>query len=335
MTTPYAPPTTPPPAPPPPPPPVGQAAARAGRLVAGLVLVVAGVVWTLVAWSSPFDRSPDVATTTHPGVGRVVLDLRANGEVHVDTHDRDEIVVTERVVTRLREVDVTQRVIDGTELRIASSACGWRLFGFFDRCSASFELTVPASTVVVGSVRHGDVMLAGPMGAVDLRTGHGRTEAVGIAGDVRLRSGHGDAFARDVAGDVVLDTGHGSVDVTAVEGNVTLESGHGDVRVERIGGTLDVDTGHGLIEVVDVGGDTIAVRSGHGDVFLAPHSSPATIAVRTGHGGLHVLLPPDAPPYAVTTSGRDTSVTVATDPGAPHTLDARTGHGPVTIANDR
>jgi hypothetical protein len=228
-----------------PPPSVGEAAARAARLVLGLLLIGAGLALALWLWR---DGTVQVeqTTLTHPAVDRVVLDLRANGDVEVAVHDADQIRVERRIEQTFREVEVTEEIV-GDELRLSSSRCQRWISFPADRCFASFVLTVPASTSVVGEVGHGALVVAGLHGPVDLRTGHGSIEVADTAGEMNLRTGHGRIDAVDTDGALRLQSGHGRIAVTRARGDVTVETGHGAVSARDVSGSFVATTGNGSV----------------------------------------------------------------------------------------
>lgn len=339
MSTLHPPPTAPPPAgprpPATPPPSLGDASRRALLLVTGLLLIGAGVAAALWSWNVAAVRV-EVTTTPHPAVERVVLDLRTSGKVEVVAHELDGIVVEQRTLTTLWRPTVEQQVV-GDELRLRSSRCGPVVNLGLARCSASFVVRVPASTTVVGELRHGEVTLAGLQGDASLSTGHGQLVARDVAGDLALSTGHGRVEVARATGRVAITTGHGEVSLTDLAQGGEVTTGHGRVEVAGVEGPLAVRTSHGTIDASGVGGETVTLTTGHGTIDLATVGAPSSVTLQTSHGDISVVLPADAPPYAITTndSGRTTEVAVATDPGADHRLSAVTGHGSIRVHGAR
>lgn len=313
------------------PPSVGTAARRAVPLVVGFALVAAGMVAGLTLWTDSLAQVEETRTT-HPAVDRLVLDLGANGPVEVAVHDADEIVVEQTTRTWFRDVDVTQSV-DGDQLRIATARCnlGWIRFG--DQCTASFVVTVPASTSVVAEASHGEIVLAGVEGRAQLRTGHGEIEVTDVGGRLDLRTGHGNVAVSGAGDDVVVHTGHGEVVLTDVQGGARVTTGHGNVTTAGIAGPLEATTDHGGVEASATRGSTVTLHSGHGRIAFTPAVAPRTAVLETSHGDIVVRVPPDTPPFAVnaSASGRAVDVGIATDPDAGRSLDLRTGHGTVSV----
>jgi DUF4097 and DUF4098 domain-containing protein YvlB len=240
---------------------------------------------------------PEVTTTTFPPVERVVLDLKALGGVTVTTHASDEIGVEQWTESTMRDVAV-EMTVAGDELTITSTRCRGVTLSLVNRCSASFVLAVPASTVVYGEIAHGDIRLDGLASEVHLTTGHGDVRAIGTSGSVTLATGHGSAYVSGVDGD------------------------------------LTVTTGHGTIEVTDTRSEVVALTSGHGGIDFSPATAPVEAVLTTSHGPVHVALPLEAPPVAVSTdaSGHQVDLDIATDPNADHRLDVTTGRGRIEIS---
>lgn len=299
-------------------------------LVVGFVLIAAGVVAGLALWTEVL-ATVEETRTTHPAVDRLVLDLEENGTVDVVTHDADEIVVEQHTRTWFRDVEVTQAVA-GDELRISTARCDRGWIQFNSQCSASFLVTVPASTSVTADVRHGELRLAGIRQA-QLRTGHGEIDVTDVTGRLDLRTGHGNLAVSGAGDDVVVHTDHGEVALADVQGGATATTGHGNVTVARVGGPVEATTDHGVVEAVDTRASTVTLLSGHGDVSFAPVTSPSSAVLDTDHGDVSVALPRDAPPYAVSAdaSGREVDIEVATDPDAQDSLELRTGHGRIGV----
>jgi hypothetical protein len=269
---------------------------RALVAVLGLLLIGGTGAVGLLVWQQAALR-PEVTTTTFPPVERVVLDLRALGGVTVTTHAADEIGVEQRTESAMRNIAV-EMTVAGDELTITSTRCRGLTLSLVNRCSASFVLAVPASTVVNGELAHGDIRLDGLASEVHLSTGHGNVRAIGTSG------------------------------------SVTLATGHGSVYVSEADGDLTATTGHGTVEVTDTNSEAVTLTSGHGGIVFSPATTPVEAVLTTSHGPVHVALPREAPPVAVSTdaSGHQVDLDIATDPDARHRLDVTTGRGPIGIS---
>lgn len=316
------------------PPGLGEAIGRALRTLA--IVVVAGAIGVggLTVWTLLVSTSAD-RTTSHPAVGRVALDLGANGGVEVRVHDGDEILVEERIRTSLGDLE-PEIGVDGDELAISTPRCGvwtdWLNPLPMSRCYASFVLTVPAGTEVVGAVRHGAITVQGPTGPVAMETGHGAIDVTGVPAEVALRTGHGRVALNDVDGDAIVDTDHGRIQVTGGAGTLEATTGHGRVAVTDRAGPLALQTDHGRVEVARVDAQTISLRTGHGRVEVDTTTSPSLLQARTDHGRMTITVPDDGSPYAVATdTSGSTNVEVPTDPSAERRLELSTGHGDIDV----
>ncbi|WP_052665216.1 DUF4097 family beta strand repeat-containing protein [Nitriliruptor alkaliphilus] len=309
---------------------VGAASRRLASMLLGSTLIVAGLLLAGFLWSDTLVHV-DESTTTHDAVPRVVLDLTADGNVEVRVHDADEIVVEQRIERTIGGVDASQEVVDDA-LELRSQRCGW-VSGPLIRCSVSFVVTVPSTTSVVGELRHGSIALIGLEGDADLRTGHGNIDATDVGGPLTLRSRHGGVAVAGAQDALLVETSHGSVTVTDVVGPTDVSSRHGSLVIDGAAGHLTAGTQHGSIEATRTTGDVIALSSRHGSIHLRPTVAPTTAEVSTSHGDITVVLPADAPPYAITTNGGDRAadLAVATDPGADRRLDLRTRQGRIEV----
>lgn len=315
---------------PPPPRPVGRAIGRALVVTAGFLLILAGIVLALLLWRSEAHEVTETSTT-HTGVDRIELDLRAVGTVDLITHDSDEVVVQRRVATTSRGTEVDE-VVEGGVLTVSSTRCPNDWFVLFDRCSASFRIRAPEGTEIAGASAHGNVTLDGPTGAVDLRTSHGSVDARGSVGPVNLETRHGNVSVTDLEGALTLDTRHGSVEVVDSVGTIRVASGHGRITVRGGEGDLHLDTSHGSIEVTGTDVGVAELETKFGGVEFHPGSAPTSVSIATSHGDVDARLPDDAPPYAVTTSASgNTRVDIATDPASDHHLDIETRFGSIDV----
>lgn len=310
---------------------VGEASRRVTAVVLGLLLIVAGLALAGFLWSEALVRVEE-STTTHAAVERVVLDLGADGNVEVRVHDADEVVVHQRVERTITGGDASQQVV-GDALELRSQRCGSWVSVPLIRCSASFVVTVPATTEVVGELRHGWITLVGLGGGADVWTRHGSIEATDVAGPLNLRTDHGSVDVTGASDALHVVTGHGAVRISDVAGTTEVSSGHGRVVVDGAAGDLAAETDHGGIEVTGTTGEAITLVTGHGSIDLRPAVPPTSAELTTSHGDVTVALPPDAPPYDISAVGarRAADIDVATDPTADRRLELRTGHGRIDV----
>ncbi|MET0419163.1 MAG: DUF4097 family beta strand repeat-containing protein [Actinoplanes sp.] len=175
--------------------------------------------------------------------------------------------------------------IKGNEL-VLDTDCG-------DRCSVSYEVTVPEGVALQGESGSGDVELS-KVGAVELRLG---------SGDVRIAG---------ASGAVGVETGSGDIEVSEVSGAVRLRAGSGDVNARRLGGTADAEAGSGNV-IVEL-------------------DKPASARVHASSGDVTLLVPAGSYRVRSSTGSGDATITVADDPAASLVLDGSAGSGDVTIS---
>ncbi|MET8084783.1 DUF4097 family beta strand repeat-containing protein [Micromonospora sp. NPDC005237] len=162
-----------------------------------------------------------------------------------------------------------------------------------DRCSVSYEVTVPGGVTVQGESGSGDVELT-RVGAVKLRLG---------SGDVRIS---------DVAGAIDVETGSGNIELSEARSAVRLRAGSGDITARRVGGTTDAEAGSGNVVVELETAASARLHASSGDVSLVVPAGSYRVRSNTGSG--------------------DARITVTDDPAASLVLDGSAGSGDVSIS---
>lgn len=148
-------------------------------------------------------------------------------------------------------------------------------------------------------------------------------------------TGGGSASVRitDVGGRVDLDTSSGSVSVTGAEGSVRVRTSHGRVSVFDSDADVHVRTSNGAIDLDGVTAGTVDAVTSNGRIRLGFSNAPDRITATSSNGRVSILLPADAPPYAVsaTTSAGSSDTDIRTDPEADRTISATTSNGRISI----
>ncbi|MEV7326577.1 DUF4097 family beta strand repeat-containing protein [Micromonospora sp. NPDC093244] len=175
--------------------------------------------------------------------------------------------------------------IKGSEL-VLDSDCG-------NRCTVSYEVTVPEGVTVQGESGSGDVDLS-KIGKVDLRLGSGDVRIVGATGPVGV------------------ETGSGNIEVSEASAAVRLRAGSGDITARRLGGATDAEAGSGNVTV--------------------ELDTPAAARAHASSGDVTLLVPQGSYRVRSSTGSGDARVTVADDPAASLVLDGSAGSGNVTIS---
>ena len=145
--------------------------------------------------------------------------------------------------------------------------------------------------------------------------------------------GSGRIRVTGVGGPVDLDLGDGSASVSGARGRVAIHTRSGRIEVYDSDTDLDLSTGNGSITVDGVAAASVSARTNNGSVRLSFSTPPTSVDARTGTGHLDVLLPADAPAYALTTDNAIGSVDAAirTDPVSEHRMSLATTVGRISV----
>jgi DUF4097 and DUF4098 domain-containing protein YvlB len=233
-----------------------------------IVVVVGGSLWGTVGGRSETQRS------TVDAPGRIRVDSQS-GDVDITRSDGNQVSIERRLEWSTSRPEITERR-DGDTLVLASRCGGFSIL-FFNRCTVSYTIRVPASVEVDVETGSGDVGVRDTTGAVTVDTGSGNVSVRGATGRLDVRTGSGDVSASGLGGDAVLRTGSGSVTATwaAVPRSVDARTGSGDVTLTVPPGQYDV-------------------RGADGDADISVDSTagaPNTIEVDTGSGDIRVKHP--------------------------------------------
>ncbi|MEU5905255.1 DUF4097 family beta strand repeat-containing protein [Micromonospora sp. NPDC047467] len=208
-----------------------------------------------------------------------------SGDVVVRGTGPDTEVRIKRVVRYQGGEPKTRYEIKGSEL-VLDSDCG-------NRCSVSYDVTVPPGVTVQGEGGSGNAELS-RVGAVKLRLG---------SGDVRIAN---------ASGAIDVETGSGNIEVNEASAAVRLRAGSGDVNARRVNGATDAEAGSGNV--------TIEL------------DTPASARVHTSSGNATLLVPAGSYRVRSSTGSGEAVVSVANDPTASLVLDGSAGSGNVTIS---
>lgn len=132
---------------------------------------------------------------------------------------------------------------------------------------------------------------------------------------------------------------------------VSGSTANGAVTAESLDEPISVTTSNGAINVVDLSGPAV-LRTSNGDLFALGMASqqvdastsngrvqlefaaaPGSVKATSSNGEIVVILPEDAPDYAVSTSTSNGTVVteVRTDPAATASIDVETSNGDITV----
>lgn len=128
-------------------------------------------------------------------------------------------------------------------------------------------------------------------------------------------------------------TSNGSLGLDGIEAPVDVATSNGAITIQDVTSSVVARTSNGSITGTGLRSDTVDLVTSNGRVDLTFSASPTSVAVRSSNGALTVLLPSDAPPYAVETSTSNGSVMteIRTDPSATESISLQTSNGDITL----
>lgn len=162
--------------------------------------------------------------------------------------------------------------------------------GLTQNISISYDLTVPAETMLRSASGSGDESIEGIQGPVNASSGSGNLTLSNIGSGVKAHAGSGDITLSSIHGSVQADTGSGSIRATGIAGGFTGRSGSGGVRLEQTAaGDIRIGSGSGSIQIKGADG---AVRAHTGSGNITAQGKPnGDWNLRTGSGSLEVSFP--------------------------------------------
>ena len=163
-----------------------------------------------------------------------------------------------------------------------------------------FVISMPAHMAVVAESPHGQILVEGAVGPVDLTSMLGDLTVTGGAGPTRIRSMTGRIEIRRTGGRTTIEGASGQVLAGESSGELRIETTWGDVLLEELEiADLDVTTLNGDIELqgpLTPGGRyDLSTHGGNVELSLAG-TVDAQFAVRALRGSFETGLPIDPPP---------------------------------------
>ena len=134
--------------------------------------------------------------------------------------------------------------------------------------SISYEVIVPATSVLRS------------------RTGSGSQRIEGVGGGVDASSGSGSIVVRHAGGRVKASAGSGGITADAIGGAFDASTGSGSIAGTGIGGAMRVHTSSGGIEVTQTAAGDVDASSSSGTVRV--RGVNGGVRASTSSGGLHV-----------------------------------------------
>jgi hypothetical protein len=260
-------------------------------LLAGIALAAVAATADTGQWSVKEDdrwckeggRDADfceVREITIPAGREIIrVDGLANGGVHVEGWERDEIRVRAKVQVWTRDDDDEAASI-GREIQIQTDevihAVGPDYQGSKRGWSVSYELMVPRQSNLELEATNGGISVADVSGEIRVEATNGGLHLSRLGGDVRGRTTNG-GLAVELHGQRWDGAG---LDVQTTNGGVTLEvpeAYSAELETSTVNGGIDVD-----FPVTVQGKLSKSLRATLGD-------GGATLRVRTTNGGVHIV----------------------------------------------
>ncbi len=275
-----------------------------------------------------FDRTLNVS-------GAVNLDLTTgSGDVTVKTGSSNQVVIHATVRSNNDWFSNSESAVHSVESNPPIQQNGNSIRVGYDlpedakrHVSISYEVTVPADTIVQAHSGSGGINVAGVRSGVDVNTGSGDIHLTDLGAKVNAHTGSGGIRAENISAPFTGRTGSGDIETQlSGSGDVDVQTGSGGVRLRGIKGGLRARTGSGDIEADgDVKGPW-NLHTGSGGVRMALGASGGmNLDVHTGSGSIHSDLP-------ITVQGslgrRELKGTVR---GGGPEVEVSTGSGDITI----
>lgn len=159
--------------------------------------------------------------------------------------------------------------------------------------SVSYDITVPAATLVAANSGSGNVAVSGIANAVKANSGSGNIDVSGIGGDVDARTGSGNVTVTDAKKAANLSSGSGNITATLTgQGDVKASTGSGDITLKGVVGLLSANTGSGSIGVEGKPTGDWRLSAASGDVnVVVPSEQGFTLDASTASGSLDISAP--------------------------------------------
>jgi hypothetical protein len=246
-----------------------QRRALLGSIAVGSVAAVAGCSASVFGNRVEETREREF----DPGDGAAVSLDTQNGDVAVETHDGDRVVVEARVSApsggRLADVSLTSDASDGEFTVMARVDGGW------NRVSVDLDARVPADTPVDSVVtQNGDVDVRDVASVSAARSSNGDVTVrdVGQTGSVGTENGDVEAeIPAPLPGDVHVESTNGDADAwlsPAVDAELWATTENGEVTVSGLKLNDSRVAENEVRGVLGDGTDEVTVTSENGDVTV-------------------------------------------------------------------
>jgi hypothetical protein len=128
-------------------------------------------------------------------------------------------------------------------------------------------------------------------------------------------------------------TSNGAITLMGLDGPVNIFTSNGAVAMSDVSSDVDVRTSNGAISGSDMTSDALEANTSNGSIDMDFADAPSDLRLDTSNGRVEVVLPADSPPFALSTSTSNGTVTteIRTDPAASDTIEIETSNGDITV----
>lgn len=240
---------------------------------------------SLTVGASPsLDASADSGNVTvRAGAGNAIVvkgtvEVRRGWSVPSNAAELAKQVAANPPITQTADAVKVGRIVDETTRKAVS---------------VSYDITVPAGTLVAANSGSGNVVVSGIANAVKANSGSGNIDVSGIGGDVDARTGSGNVTVKDAKKAANMSSGSGNIEATlSGQGDVKASTGSGNITVKGVVGLLSANTGSGSIEVEGKPTGDWRLSAASGDVnVVVPSEQGFTLDASTSSGSLDIAAP--------------------------------------------
>lgn len=128
-------------------------------------------------------------------------------------------------------------------------------------------------------------------------------------------------------------TSNGSITLIGLDGPVNVVTSNGAVTLDDVSSDVTVRTSNGSIGGSDLRSTDLEANTSNGTINMEFDGAPDSVRLDTSNGDVELVLPADSPPFAVTTSTSNGTVTteIRIDPAASETIEIETSNGDITV----
>ncbi|MFQ5769504.1 MAG: DUF4097 domain-containing protein [bacterium] len=213
-----------------------------------------------------------------------IYDVR--GDVHIDTWDKNEVLVHEYKKMDVYTEEEAKTVLEESKSSYQQRGDVIEIGGepySRDWIKSNFVIKVPQVFNVDVETRGGDLSVSQLVGDVELSTSGGEIDLDSIDGNVNARTSGGDIEVTDSRKSVTLKTSGGDLVLRNIGGPLIAKTSGGDITLKSSKDRVELHTSGGDIEISDAGGEVKAHTSG-GEIDVT--STQGSVTVHTSGGDI-------------------------------------------------